>query len=270
MLNEAISGIRGAAYRLIEPAKLKLIRFAEEWAYEPFYAPDTPLVSVYIPTHNRCELLVHRALKSVMEQTYRNLEIIVVAHGCTDNTAQRVTMLGLFDRRIRLIQIPRERLYPDTGENHWFAGRVAPANAGLEACRGSWVATTDDDDIWTRDHIHILLRFAERNNYEFVSAAHDTPEGKVKPYDVDGVRVGGLQTWLYRSYLKSFKFNQQCWRKSWNRVCDTDLQDRFRKAGVRMGYLDRVVTHIMPRPGENVIGLKAYREERTRQQMAFK
>jgi hypothetical protein len=74
--------------------------------------------------------------------------------------------------------------------------------------------------------------------------------------------IGGTQTWLYRAYLKTFRYNINCWRKKWNRVNDTNIQDRFCKAGVRMGYIDKVVCTILPRPGENTIGLDAYKKYR--------
>ena len=71
--------------------------------------------------------------------------------------------------------------------------------------------------------------------------------------------IGGVQTWLYRSYLKFFKANINCWRKSWNKVNDLDLQNRFYLAGVKMDYLKLSTCIIKPRPGENEIGLKAYK-----------
>lgn len=236
-----------------------------------FDAP-LPLVSVYIPTHNRRDLLIQRSLKSVLRQSYRHLEIIVIGHGCTDGTNLFVAREFLRDKRIRYISIPRNETYPPSVENHWCAGRVVPSNVGLKACRGDWIATNDDDDVWTDDHIESLLGLARGGDYEFVSGAHEANGKKVAPYDLDGVKVGGIQTWIYRSYLKSFKFNPDCWRKGWNKVCDVDLQDRFRRAGVRMGYLDRVVVKISPRPGDNVIGLAAARADKEKylKHLAFK
>jgi glycosyltransferase involved in cell wall biosynthesis len=227
----------------------------------------SPLISVYIPTHNRVDLLMDRALPSVRGQTYRNLEIIVAAHGCTDDTEKVVRRIG--DQRIKVIEVPRRQTYPPTAENHWLAGPVVPANAALKAASGDWIARIDDDDIWTPDHIATLLDFAQRGRWEFVSAGHETHEGKVEPYDLDGVLVGGTQTWVYRSYLRFFRYNPDCWRKDYNRVNDTDLQDRMRRAGVRMGYLDRVLAFVLPRPGETEIGLKAYQSDRDKKEEEF-
>lgn len=263
MKNAIISAARAAWYRAYEPARLRYERrmlspIDEVWGW----ADANPLISVIIPTHNRCELLTTRALPSVLNQTYRNIEVLVCAHGCTDGTADYVAPGSL-------IEVPRRPTYPPTAENHWFAGPVDPLNAGLKAARGGWIARIDDDDVWEPHHLENALRLAQRGNYEFVSAAHETHEGEVDPYVVDGVAIGGCQTWLYRSYLKFMTYNPDCWRKSWNRVNDTDLQDRMVKAGVRMGYLDEVHAKILPRPGETEIGLKAYKADPAKAEAKF-
>ena len=72
-------------------------------------------------------------------------------------------------------------------------------------------------------------------------------------------RIGGVQAWLYRSYMRFFRCNVNCYRKSWNRVWDADLQDRVYRAGARMGFPDQVVAYVLPRPGETTVGLEAYR-----------
>ena len=70
--------------------------------------------------------------------------------------------------------------------------------------------------------------------------------------------IGGTSTWLYRSYLTFIKYNLNCWRKSWNKVNDTDFGNRIYRAGVRTGFLPEVLSYVLPRPGENQVGLKAY------------
>lgn len=265
MRDRLISAARSAWYTVAEPVKLRLARWEHE--YETW--GGKPLVSVIIPTHNRADLLLHRSLPRVRAQSYRDLEIIVAAHGCTDDTCERV--LKLDDERITLLMVPRLPTYPATALNHWFAGPVAPLNAALDVCRGKWIARLDDDDEWSSDHVEKLLEFAVKGNWEFVSAAIETHLGKVKPYNLDHVRVGGCQTWLYRHYLKAFRYNPDCYRKKWDKVNDTDLQWRFRNAGVRMGYLDEVVARVFPRPGEKHVGSMAYLAdpERIAREMAF-
>lgn len=234
-------------------------------------------VSVLIPTHNRVDLLLSRALPSVLSQTYSNLEIIVAAHGCTDGTIERAYKDGWLGKApirmclngiaFRTLDVPREETYPPTAENHWLAGPVAPLNAALAACSGDWIARIDDDDVWTPDHVERLLRFAQRDGYEFVSSAYRTHEKTIGAEN----GIGGTQTWLYRSYLKFMKYNPDCWRKSWHRVNDMDLAERFRKAGVWIGYLDEVTAEVLPRPGEAEVGLKAYvgNAEATERALAF-
>lgn len=238
-----------------------------------------PLISVIIPTHDRAELLCTRALPSVLAQTYSNIDVIVALHGYPQPQLRAVwhwwAALDEDDlARVHLVSVPRTERYPPTAENHWLAGPVEPLNAILCSpwhIYGAWLARIDDDDIWTPDHLEKLLRFAQEGDYEFVSAAHRTHEGKVEPYIVRGNKIGGTQTWLYRSYLRFFRYNRDCWRKEWNRVNDVDLQDRMASAGVRMGYLDEVVAEVFPRPGETHIGSKAYTTdpERAERQFAF-
>ena len=196
----------------------------------------------------------------MLEQTYKNFEFIIIGDHCTDNTEELISKID--DPRIRFYNIPkRGQRYPDEVENHWLAGPVVAANVALGMAKGKWIARIDDDDTWTPDHIELLLRYAQKNNYEFVSGAYLAERhGKqfIENVKDDNPRIGGTQTWLYRSYLKFFKYNINCWRKSWNRVNDIDLQVRMHNAGVNIGFLDKVVAHVLPRPGEETIGLDAY------------
>ena len=164
----------------------------------------------------------------------------------------------LVDPRVRVLDVPRTQTYPPTAENHWLAGPVVPLNAALEAATGDWLARIDDDDEWYDDHIEHLLKAAR--GFEFVSSAYRKVEDGVDYIiwsDHMAPPIGGTQTWLWRSYLRFMKWNPDCWRKSWNRVNDTDLAERMRRAGVRIGYSPRVTAAIRPRPGEKV-GSRAY------------
>ena len=274
--DRAIAACRSCWYDCVEPWKLALLRMK----YEKFYGPDEPEpeIFVYTPTYNRGELLMERAVASVLGQTYRNFHYLVVGDCCTDCTAELAAKVD--DPRFEFYNIPRRGYrYPPTVENHWFAGPVTAANVALGRVRGTWIARLDDDDIWTPDHLEKVLKFAQAGNWEFVTAdMREERDGNVfrssgYPLYGDYFRlevpghgeyvynpvIGGTSTYFYRSYLKAFHYNPDCWRKTHNRVNDLDLLVRLGKAGVRLGHLNEITCLLQPRPGESTVGLDAYR-----------
>jgi glycosyltransferase involved in cell wall biosynthesis len=271
-LNPVISFFLEIIYGYFEPIKLKNARNNSKFDYDE----SNPLISVYVPTFNRCSILMERAIPSVLNQTYSNFEFIVIGDGCSDNTEQEV--LKIKDDRIKFVNIKRKkRKFPSTVKNHWLAGPVIPANYALKIARGKWIARTDDDEQWTKDHLEKLLEFAVKNNKEFVTADVETIRDGVTNIDkghkmysdyfrtkhlqgnaIENPEIGGTSTVFYRSFLKSFKYNKNCWRKPINSANDIDLYVRFIKAGVKIGHLNHVVTLQHPRPGENTVGWDAY------------
>src|SRR3990167_4285533 len=156
------SGLNSIRFAITEPIKLRLARKRYEHLYS---GQDDPLVSIYIPTYNRGKLLVERAIPSLLAQTYKNLEIVVVGDHCTDDTEKLLSKIG--DPRIRFYNLPeRRRRYPESIEIHSWAGAVVPSNKALELVRGKWIGMVADDDAYTPDHVEVLLRFAQKGNYE--------------------------------------------------------------------------------------------------------
>jgi len=94
-----------------------------------------PLISVVIPTHNRGDI-VDKAVRSAQNQTYKNIEIIIISDGSEDNTDEVVNKLCAEDERIRYFSY-----HPGKG------GNVA-RNTGIKEARGEYVAFLDDDDEW--------------------------------------------------------------------------------------------------------------------------
>ena len=78
---------------------------------------DDPLVSVIVPAYN-CEAYITDALVSLTNQTIRNVEIIVVDDGSTDQTADVVAAHAASDPRIRLIRRPFASGRPSCARNH--------------------------------------------------------------------------------------------------------------------------------------------------------
>jgi len=111
-----------------------------------------PLVSVVIPTFNRVRQ-VQAAVRSVLAQTYRELEVIVVDDGSTDGTGQALQALinqeGCSGKRIRYLVQPNR-------------GQSTARNAGIEEARGEWVAFLDSDDIWLPGKLEWQVRALEK------------------------------------------------------------------------------------------------------------
>lgn len=104
----------------------------------------SPLVSVVLPTHNRVTFL-GRAIKSVLEQTERNIELIVVDDASTDATPGLLNQLVNSDPRIKILRNPES------------LGGGGARNAGIAASSGEWVAFLDDDDEWVKTKLRRQL-----------------------------------------------------------------------------------------------------------------
>tara|TARA_B100000282_G_scaffold82211_1_gene57176 strand:+ start:49 stop:882 length:834 start_codon:yes stop_codon:yes gene_type:complete len=226
-----------------------------------------PLISILLPTFNRSKILKERAVKSVLSQSYKNYELIIIDDGSTDDTEKIIKKIK--DKRIKYVKIRRNNYrYPNTIENHWFVGPVIALNKGLDLVKGDWIARIDDDDIWTKNHLKDLLHHLKKKRKEFVSSDYleirngkkkiVRPTLKDKSYGLG--HIGGIQTWMYASYLSFFRYNINSWRKQINRVNDSDIQERFMKVGIKICYLNKVTCVIKPRPNEKQIGIKAYLE----------
>lgn len=97
-----------------------------------------PKVAVIIPTYNRAHVIA-RALRSVLNQTYRNLEVIVVDDGSTDDTQRVVESFA--DSRVRYLRSAGNR------------GATAARNLGIRNSSAEFVAFQDSDDEWLCDKL---------------------------------------------------------------------------------------------------------------------
>jgi glycosyltransferase involved in cell wall biosynthesis len=93
-----------------------------------------PIVSVIIPTYNRANL-VGKAIKSVLNQTYQNFEVIIVDDGSTDNTEDVVR--GFPDKRVKYIKKYKKN-----------KGISVARNLGIKVALGKYIALLDSDDEW--------------------------------------------------------------------------------------------------------------------------
>ena len=113
------------------------------------------LVSIIIPVYNT-EKYLSRCIDSVVSQTYKNIEIILVDDGSTDNCPKICDSFALKDERIKAIHKKN-------------CGAADSRNKGLDACSGDWILFLDSDDYYkSNDVIELLLQTAEKNNSDVV------------------------------------------------------------------------------------------------------
>lgn len=133
------------------------------------YLAQVDLISVILPTYNRAKYIVD-AIESVLNQTCRDIELIIVNDGSTDDTSQVIAPF-LNDGRIRYV----------VQEN---AGAASARNRGIALSTGRYVAFIDSDDIWKKDKLEIQLSIMNRLP-EVALVCSDfssrDDEGRVKP-----------------------------------------------------------------------------------------
>lgn len=114
------------------------------------------LVSVIVPVYN-VEKYLDKCIKSITNQSYRNIEIIIVNDGSTDSSGILSDEWQKKDNRIRVI--------------HKENGGLSDArNVGIDASNGDWITFVDSDDYISENAIDEMLSVAEEGNYDIVIA----------------------------------------------------------------------------------------------------
>lgn len=134
---------------------------------------STPLISVIIPIY-KTEKYIKRCLKSVTEQTYKNLQIILVDDGSPDNCPRLCEKFAKQDSRITVIHQKN-------------AGVGKARNAGLSACKGDYVSFIDSDD-----YVHSM----------FIESLYVT----LKKYDADIASCNMIKTSWDKSVILNRPF----------------------------------------------------------------
>lgn len=111
-------------------------------------ATKTGLVSVIMTAFNSQDT-IERAVDSVLRQTYRDFELIVVDDGSVDRTRELIASFAEQDERVKLLE-----LLPN-------AGLSVSRNRALDAANGEWVTFLDSDDEYTPDRLERLLAAAD-------------------------------------------------------------------------------------------------------------
>ncbi|WP_066379079.1 MULTISPECIES: glycosyltransferase family A protein [unclassified Anabaena] len=151
-----------------------------------------PLVSVIIPAYNAAAF-IERTLKSVLNQTYTNIEVIVVDDGSRDQTTDIVQSIVQKDARVRLLQQPN-------------SGVAAARNLAIKYAQGEFIAPIDADDIWYPENLEKQVKcFQESDSsvglvyaWSIVIDENDAPSGDFHVSEYQGEVYMAL---LYSNFL---------------------------------------------------------------------
>ena len=115
-------------------------------------------VSVVMPVYNG-EEHISEAIESVLNQTYKNLELIIINDGSNDNTFNILCNYKKKDRRVSVIV-----------NNRASGGPALPRNLGIRASNGRFIAFIDHDDVWHYKKLEIQLKFLTDLKLPFISS----------------------------------------------------------------------------------------------------
>ena len=116
------------------------------------------LITVIIPVYNK-EKYIKKTMDSIMNQTYKNLEIIIINDGSTDNSRNVCEEFARKDKRIILINT----------ENH---GAGHARNLGIKRAKGKYISFIDADDYIDKDYYKILYNMIVQNNADMAECRY--------------------------------------------------------------------------------------------------
>jgi len=117
------------------------------------------LVSIIMPYHDKEEYL-RKSINSVLNQTYKNFELIIIYDDKLKNFPKIKKNIKR-DKRIKIL-INKKRL-----------GVGFSRNRGIKISKGQFIAFIDSDDLWKRNKLKIQLDFMKKNNLEFSHTSYD-------------------------------------------------------------------------------------------------
>ena len=118
------------------------------------------LISIITPTYN-CERFIGETIESVLKQSYKNWEMIIVDDCSTDNTYEVVKKYADNDSRIRYYLLE---------EN---SGAAVARTKAMELATGDYMAFLDSDDLWISNKLECQLKFMKENNYNFTCTEYE-------------------------------------------------------------------------------------------------
>lgn len=114
----------------------------------------TPKISVIVPVYN-VEKYLHRCIDSILSQTFKDFELLLIDDGSPDNCGKICDEYAQQDNRVRVFHKPN-------------GGVSSARNLGLDNARGEWIAFVDSDDYVEVDYLDELVSYSRRYDVDYV------------------------------------------------------------------------------------------------------
>jgi len=157
-------------------------------------------VSIIVPVYG-VESYLPECVESLLGQTYRNLEVILVDDGSPDHCGQLCDAYGARDSRVKVIHKPN-------------GGAASARNAGLDAATGDYICFVDSDDAVAPDYVETLLRHLEQEKAD-IAVCGFSLYAKSGKHPCQELEPAGIYTG--REYLEQFLKNWTC-ALLWNKM----------------------------------------------------
>ena len=161
-------------------------------------------ISVIIPIYN-VEKYLERCLDSIVNNTYKNLEIICVNDGSSDGCQMILEKYNAIDKRFRVIAKKN-------------GGVSSARNEGLKICTGDFVAFIDPDDWIQNNYFEVLMKYQKDGDYDIVVCDYQRSYSS----DIDYVNTGGeisVKKLNRKKYMEDNRTKSYVWGNCIKRMC---------------------------------------------------
>lgn len=171
------------------------------------------LISVVVPAYN-CENTIERCLKSVLNQTYRSLQVIVVNDGSTDNTESVVKRIQNEDSRVKMVSTP------NCGVSH-------ARNIGIETAEGEYIAFLDADDFIDSTMYESLVSLIQKHQVQIAHCSYKNVNENGEIISIVG-NTGKILQQGHDEAIECFLTDRLFCEALWNKLYSKDLFDTVR------------------------------------------
>lgn len=189
---------------------MRMVRLGER------YAVTGKLVSVIMPVYN-AEKYLAEAVDSVLSQTYRNLELIIIDDCSSDNSLEIARLYTKSDDRVRVI----------AGEKNQGVARVR--NCGIQEARGEYIALLDSDDVWCKEKLERQVKLIESKGAQIAYCSYDFMDENgisvLKPFIVPeqtnyrkmliSNAIGCSTAFVDANLMRKHPFNPECYHEDY-------------------------------------------------------